>query len=97
MSQHLLYFLLIDLFQQHLFNQVMLLSTQKKIEIYIVEIFIFHGVPSRILSDKDMKSTSHSEGALHEALRMRPRLSSTYHSQTDRQIERTNQSFEDLL
>jgi hypothetical protein len=69
----------------------------KYTEIYIAEIVRLHGVPSSIVSDRDPKFTSHFWEALHEALGTKLSFSSAYHPQTDGQMERTNQSLEDLL
>jgi len=66
-------------------------------EIYIREIVKLHGVPSSIVSDRDPRFTSRFWKSLQEALGSKLKLSSTYHPQTDGQLERTIQSLEDLL
>lgn len=72
-------------------------NVAKLAEVYVEEIVRLHGVPSSIVSDRDPKFTSHFWGALHEALGMKLRLSPAYHPQTNRQIERTTQTLEDML
>lgn len=62
-------------------------NVAKLTEIYIFEIVRQHGVPSSIVSDQDLKFTSHFLGALHEALGTKLRLSSAYPPQTDGQTE----------
>jgi len=66
-------------------------------EIYIREIVKLHGVPSRIVSDRDPRFTSRFRKSLQKALDSKLRLSSVYHPQTDGQSKRTFQSLEDLL
>nr|KYP69685.1 Transposon Ty3-I Gag-Pol polyprotein [Cajanus cajan] len=72
-------------------------SLEKLTELYIREIVRLHGVPSSIISDRDLRFTFKFWGSLHQALGTKLRLSSTYHPQTDGQSERTIQSLEDLL
>jgi len=66
-------------------------------EIYIRDIVKLHGVPSRIVSNRDPRFTSRFWKSLQEALGSKLRLSSAYHPQTDGQSERTIQSLENLL
>jgi len=66
-------------------------------EIYIHNIVKLHGVPSSIVSDRDLRFTSRFWKSLQEALGSNLRLSSAYHPQTNGQSERTIQSLEDLL
>ena len=56
-----------------------------------------HGVPSSIVSDRDLLFTSEFWRSLQEALRTQLRLSTAYHPQTDGQTERVNRVLEDLL
>jgi len=58
-------------------------------EIYIRDIVKLHGVPSSIVSDKDLRFTSRFWKSLQEALGLKLGLSSAYHPQTDGQSERT--------
>jgi len=51
--------------------------------IYIEEIVKLHGVPASIVSDRDLRFTSHFWGALHEALRSQLKFSTAFHPQTD--------------
>ncbi|WVZ71061.1 LOW QUALITY PROTEIN: hypothetical protein U9M48_019687 [Paspalum notatum var. saurae] len=53
----------------------------KLAELYISRIVCFHGVPKKIISDRDTKL----------------RFSTAYHPQTDGQTERANQILEDML
>lgn len=56
-----------------------------------------HGIPSSIILDKDLRFTSRFWESLQEALWAKLRLSSSYHLQTESQIEMTIHSLENLL
>jgi transposase InsO family protein len=66
-------------------------------ELYMSRIVCLHGVPEKIVSDRGMQFTSRFWERLHEALYSQLHFSSTYHPQTDGQIERVNQILEDML
>jgi len=70
---------------------------RKLAQIYIDEIVRLHGVASSIVSNRDPRVTSRFWQTLQKASGTKLRLSSTYHPQTDGQLERTIQSLEDLL
>nr|KYP60651.1 Transposon Ty3-I Gag-Pol polyprotein [Cajanus cajan] len=72
-------------------------SLEKLTQLYVREIVRLHGVPSSIISDRDLRFTSRFWQSLYQALGTKLRLSSTYHPQTDGQLERIIQSLEDLL
>ena len=56
-----------------------------------------HSILSTIFSNRDPRFTSRFWGALQKAFGTRLCLNTTYHPQTDRQIERTIQTLEDML
>ena len=62
---------------------------QKLAEVYISEIMKLHGIPSSIVSDRDMRFTSRFWEGLQEPVRTKLKLSSSYHPQMDCQIEIT--------
>lgn len=72
-------------------------SLQKLAKMYINEIVRLHGIPSSIVSGRDLRVTSSFWEGLQKALDTKLRLSSAYHPQTDGQTERTIHSLEDLL
>jgi hypothetical protein len=75
-------------------------STCKAIDItqvFMKEIFRLHGMPKEIVSGRDMKFTSNFWKSLMVGLETKLLFSTTYHPQTDRQIERVNQILEDML
>ena len=66
-------------------------------QLFVREIVRLHGVPARIISDRDAKFTSKFWTAMFQSLGTRLNLSSSYHPETDGQIERVNQVIEDML
>jgi len=59
------------------------ISMAKLAQSYIREIVRLHGVPSSIVSDRDLRFTSRFWQTLQDSLGTRLRMSSTYHPQTD--------------
>ena len=70
---------------------------KKLMWIYIDKIVAHHGVPLSIISDRDSRFTSRFWKLLQEAMGTQLNLSTSYHSQTDGQNERTIQTLEDML
>ncbi|GKA36197.1 putative reverse transcriptase domain-containing protein [Tanacetum coccineum] len=64
---------------------------------YLKEVFLRHGVPVSIISDRDSKFTSYLWKSLNEALGTQLDMSMAYHPQIDGQSERTIQTLEDML
>jgi transposase InsO family protein len=65
--------------------------------IFMKEIFRLHGMPKEIVSDRDTKFTSNFWKSLMVGLETKLLFSTTYHPQTDGQMERVNQILEDML
>ncbi|MCO5594099.1 hypothetical protein L7F22_048120 [Adiantum nelumboides] len=65
--------------------------------VFIKEIFRLHGLPKRIVSDRDAKFTSKFWTSLFQAIGTQLCFSTAYHPQTDGQTERVNQVIEDIL
>jgi hypothetical protein len=63
----------------------------------MLRIVYLHGVLKKIVSNKGTQFTSKFWERLHETLDTQLRFCSTYHPQTDGQIERVNQILEDML
>ncbi|XP_037496023.1 uncharacterized protein LOC119370939 [Jatropha curcas] len=63
-------------------------SLDKLAEIYVREIVRLHGVPSSIISDRDLRFTSKFWGKLQEALGTKLHFSTAFHPQTECQSER---------
>ncbi|MCO5590471.1 hypothetical protein L7F22_044441 [Adiantum nelumboides] len=64
--------------------------------LFVKEIFRLHGLPKRIISERDAKFTSKFWKALFEALGTQLCFSLAYHPQSDGQTERVNQVVEDI-
>jgi transposase InsO family protein len=72
-------------------------NIQKYVEIYVARVLCLHGVPKTIISDRGSQFIAHFWEQLHAFLGTHLIHSSTYHPQTDGQIERVNQILEDML
>jgi hypothetical protein len=79
---------------------ILVKSTCKVIDIaniFMKEIFRLHGMPREIVSDRDTKFTSSLWKSLMAGFETKLLFITTYHPQTDGQIERVNQIVEDML
>jgi hypothetical protein len=65
-------------------------------ELYMPRIVCFHGVPMRIMSDRETQVISKFWDRLPETMDIRPNFSSAYYPQTDGQIEQVYQIPEDM-
>jgi IS30 family transposase len=72
-------------------------SGAKLAELYMLRIMCLHGVSKKIVSDRGSQFTSMFWEKLHESMDTKLNFSSTYHSQTNGQTEKTNQILEDML
>ena len=73
-------------------------STAKdEAHVFMHGIFLHHGLPCRIISDRDSKFTSNFWKAIFEATGTQISFSTAYHPQIDGQIECLNQIIEDML
>ena len=66
-------------------------------QLFVKEIVRLHGIPARIISDRDAKFTSKFWTAMFQSVCTRLNLSSAYHLETDGQTERVKQVLEDML
>ena len=66
-------------------------------EIYVKKIVRLHGVPLSIVSDRDPRFTSRFWKELQSALSTRLNFITTFHPQTDGQLERLIQVLKDML
>ncbi|GKF90215.1 reverse transcriptase domain-containing protein, partial [Tanacetum coccineum] len=64
---------------------------------YLKEVFLRHGVPVSIISDRDSRFTSYFWQSLQEALGTQLDMSTVYHPQMDGQSERTIQTLKYML
>jgi len=63
-------------------------------KIFAREIWRHHGMPTDIVSDQDSRFTSEVWKEFLGLLKIRPRMSTAFHPQTDGQTERLNQTIE---
>ena len=66
-------------------------------KIFIKEIFCLHGLPKRIVSDRDAKFTSNFWTSLFKGIGTQLSFSIAYHPKIYGQMERVNQVIEDIL
>jgi hypothetical protein len=64
---------------------------------FVSEVIHFHGIPKKIISDRDSRFTSRFLTSLQSALGTQLNLSTIYHPEKDGKIERVNQVMEDML
>jgi hypothetical protein len=72
-------------------------SAERYAEIYVDLVVRLHGVPKTILSDRGTQFVARFWAQVHESLGTKLIHSSSYHPQTDGQMERVNQVVEDML
>jgi transposase InsO family protein len=72
-------------------------SGPQLVELYMSKIVCLHGVPKKIVFDRGTQFTSMFWERLHKTLDTQLFFNSTYHPQTDGQIERVNQILKDIL
>jgi transposase InsO family protein len=65
--------------------------------LFVTNIFRLHGLPDSIISDRGPQFASRFWKYLCNSLRIEPRLSTTFHPETDGQTERTNSVMEQYL
>lgn len=70
---------------------------QQLAKTYMDQVISRHDIPISIVSDRDVRFTSHFWKKYHEKLGTRLLFSTTYHPQTDGHSERTIQTLEDML
>ena len=66
-------------------------------QLFLLHIFLKHGVPSHVTSDRGTEFVSHFFRSLGTALNMKLHFTSGYHPEGDRQTERSNQTLEQYL
>jgi hypothetical protein len=65
--------------------------------LYLDNVFRWFGLPQRIISDRDLRFTSHFEQAITAELVISQNLSIAFHPQTDGLLKRKNQWIEQYL
>jgi hypothetical protein len=81
----------------HFISIAMTYRVRQYAELNISHIVRYHGIPKTIISDRGSIFVAHFWEQLHECLDTHLIRSSTYHPQTDGQMEQVNQIIEDML
>jgi hypothetical protein len=66
-------------------------------QLYLEHVYRWFGLPTKVISDRDPRFTSHFSRALCEKLHIDQNVSTAFHSQTDGLSERKNQWVEQFL
>jgi Integrase zinc binding domain/RNase H-like domain found in reverse transcriptase len=66
-------------------------------DLYLNNVYQWFGLPTKMISDRDPRFTSHFAQALTQRLGVKQNISTAYHPQTDGLSERTNQWVEQYL
>ncbi len=72
-------------------------TTNDVAEVFIRDVVRLHGVPHKILSDRDAKFTSKFWKKLFAGLGIELAFGTTYHLQTDGETKKVNMILEDML
>ena len=81
----------------HFLAVKMTFALERFCRLYIREIVQLQGVPVSIVSDRDLRLTTHFWKIFQKAMGTRLTMCTTFHPQTDGQSERTIQVLEDML
>jgi hypothetical protein len=72
-------------------------SAQQVAQLFLKEVFRLHGLPRKIISDRDVKFTGKFWQELHRLVQTKLAMSSSFYPQTDGQTERPNRTLEEML
>ena len=75
----------------------MLITAEGVAQLYMEHVYRWFGLPTKVISDRDPRFTSHFARALCEKLQIRQNISTAFHPQTDGLSERKNQWIEQFL
>ena len=73
------------------------ITFSKLVKLFLFYVFLKHGVPSYITSDRDSKFVFHFFSSLGKAFNIHLHFTSSYHPEGDSQTERMNQMLEQYL
>jgi hypothetical protein len=92
-------FVVVDRFSKmaHFIGTRMDVTAEDVADLFLREVVRHHGLPKRIVSDRDPKFTSKFWTSLFEYLGTSLKLSTAAHPETDGQTERTNRTFEVMI
>ena len=81
----------------HFIPTVDLASAEDVARLFIDNIFALHGMPQRIVSDRDTRFTGSFWSSMCQLWGCERQLTTAYHPQTDGQTERVDRTLEDML
>lgn len=81
----------------HFIATVTTVTAEETSRLFIDNVFKHHGLPEKLISDRDTRFTSRFWAALCHILGTRQAMSTAFHPQTDGQTERVNRILEDML
>ena len=81
----------------HFLAMRMTFTLERLCRLYIREIVRLYGVPVSIVSDRDLRFTTHFWKSFQKAMGTWMTMSTAFHPQTDGQLEQTIQVLEDML
>jgi hypothetical protein len=73
------------------------INAEEFASLYLNRVIRYHGIPKKLLSDRDARFTGHFGVALHRLIGTRQAFSTAFHPQTDGQTERMNRVIEDMI
>ena len=73
------------------------ITAEETAELFRHAVWRLHGLPEKLVSDRDSKFTGHFMKSLCEQLGIRMAMSTAFHPQTDGQTERMNRVLEDTI
>jgi hypothetical protein len=73
------------------------INAEEYAELFLKSVFRHHGLPKKLLSDRDARFTGKFMTTVASALEIRQAFSTAFHPQTDGQTERTNRTLEEIL
>lgn len=73
------------------------INAEQYADLFLRSVFRHHGLPSKIISDRDARFTGKFLTTVASALDIRQAFSTSFHPQTDGQTERMNRCLEDVL
>jgi hypothetical protein len=97
--KHNMVFVVVDKLTKltHIIPTVDTLDAPQFADLFFKEVWRLHGLPTKIISDRDKLFISDFWRRLCSLLHIHPALSSSYHPQTDGQTERVNRVIEEVL
>ena len=98
-SGHTAIFVVVDRLSKlvHFIPTVDTASAEVVARLFIDNVFVHHGMPERIVSERDSRFSGTFWQAMCDIWQIKRQMSTAYHPQTDGQTKRMNRTFEDML